>query len=112
MSSPFGSPTPLRSISLDQKLLERVHTALHQAGEVDLANKLMDQVTLLQAEHIEMLMCPVHAARYRRTSRQNIYDHARHGHLRVYTVCCRSFVSRRQLKVLPVVGHRPRKLKV
>jgi len=102
----------VKAISIDQKLLKEIHQALHKSGRVDLATRLLKRIELLQAEHVEHLLCPVHAAKLRGGAREKIYEHAARGRLRVYKICCRSFVSRKQLKDLPYYGHRPREDKL
>ena len=101
----------MKAAHIDQKLLMQVHQVLHEAGRVDLANRLLSAVSLVQLEHTENLICPVHAAKLRCCSRPKIYTHAARGNLRIFRVCCRSFVSRQELQDLPKVGHKPRGLK-
>jgi len=95
-----------KAVSIDKTLLKQIHRVLHEAKRPDLALRLMKEVALIRAEHVENLLCPVHAAKLRGGSRRKIYDHAYRGNLSVYKICCRSFVSRQQLKDLPYYGHR------
>lgn len=101
-----------KAVSINKDLLVKVHRVLHEAGRPDLAAQLMRQVGLIQAEHTENLLCPVHAAKFRGGQRRQVYRHVAKGHLGVFRICCRSFVSKQQLKDLPKVGHQPRKVRV
>jgi hypothetical protein len=91
----------MKAISIDYKLLTQIHRALHEAGKINLATRLVDQIRLLQIEHVENLVCVKHAAKLRRNDRTTIRYHVAHGNLRCYNVCCRYFVSRKQVKELP-----------